>query len=272
MNTFPLYRQKIGIIGANGNIGKELLKLFKQYDIPICAFVRNPINVESEKNVFRHFDFNQINRHAFDDIQKLFWLTPNNVDIAQEQWLPILKTSPIDHIVVLSSMHPSIFNLDRSENLIMQSGIPYTILRPNTFMQNFNNHDKNSIVNSQAFYFPGSHGKTSFIDVRDIAQTAANLLMSDKHHNKIYTLTGSETLDYYQVADIFSEVLEKNIRYIDTHKFPEFETEVQKNNVMRQDFFSAVRDNLFSKVTEDLENILDSKPKSFKCYVKDYWT
>jgi len=264
----------LGIIGATGNVGGELVKILSQYDVAIYALTRNTDKITSQKNKIeaRFFDFNNIDTCAFENIKKLFWITPINIGHSQEEkWLDVLKKSTVKHIIQLSSVNPEIFNLDKSENLIQQSGIPYTILRANTFMQNFN-YERNSILNENAFYFPGGSGKISFIDIRDIAQSVANILTRDQHNNKIYTLTGNKALDYYQVANLFSDVCKKTIKYVDTYQFPEFETTEQKNNPMRQIFFNAVRNNLFSDIDNSLEEILGKKSRSFIQYVEDYWS
>ena len=175
------------------------------------------------------FDFDQPNPGIFKKIQKLFWLTPSHLENFQtEKWLELLKNTQIKHIVQLSSIHPEIFNLDHFERLVEKSKIPYTILRANTFMQNFNKYEKKSIERDHAFYFPAHSGKTSFIDIRDIAKAAANILLIDNDQSKIYTLTGPEALDYYQVAQILSNALQKPIKYIDTWAYPEYESEDKK--------------------------------------------
>jgi uncharacterized protein YbjT (DUF2867 family) len=267
-------KQTIGVLGATGTVGSQLLKILGELDIIIFAYVRNfnKLDLRSSNIQPYLFDFEKPSSYLFSNIQKLFWLTPNHLENFQEHtWLEVLKNSGVEHIVQLSSMQPDIFNLTKYEHLIQQSDIPYTILRPNTFMQNFNNYELKSIQNEQALYFPAGSGKTIFIDVRDIARAAAKILISDNHMNKIYTLTGPEALDYYQVANLLSNACNKRIRYIDTWAFPEFETADNKNNSVRQTFFKGVRNNLFSEFTEDLEAIFGQKPISFAEYANDYW-
>lgn len=195
-----------------------------------------------------------------------------NIDVGIEtKWLDIIKSSSVKHIVLLSSIFPEIFDMRSSEVLIEKSGVPYTILRPNTFMQNFNTAEKNSIMNNNAFYYPADLGKTSFIDIRDIAQAAAAILLSDDHINKIYTLTGNEALNYYQVAEILSKECNRTISYIDTWNHPELETKRHENEPVWQKFFSGVRSGLFSEITKDLQLLLKRPAIKFKQYASDYW-
>lgn len=54
------------------------------------------------------------------------------------------------------------------EKVVETSGIPYTILRPNTFMQSYG-MNAGSIKSDSAFYMPQGEGQVSLVDVRDIA-------------------------------------------------------------------------------------------------------
>lgn len=158
-----------------------------------------------------------------------------------------------------------------SEILVQQSGIPYTILRPNTFMQNFNNYDKDSIINKLVFDYPAGLGKTSFIDVRDIAEAASNILLNDQHENEIYTLTGDQSFNYYRVAELLSKAYGQAISYIDTSDHPELESNNNSKNIIWKNFFSGVRNDLFSDVTKDLQKLLGHPAKTFEQYANDYW-
>src|SRR5207244_4042225 len=63
-----------------------------------------------------------------------------------------------------------------SEKRIEVSGIPYTFLRANSFMQNFVNEYGQSIRVQGAFFLPQADARVSHIDVRDIAAVATKAL------------------------------------------------------------------------------------------------
>jgi uncharacterized protein YbjT (DUF2867 family) len=265
----------IGVVGATGNVGSELIKILsKQEGISLHAFVRDLDKAKKMdwKEVQLHpFDFSVLDTNAFQHIDKLFWLIPNNI-APEKEWLEIIKASPVKHIVLLSSIFPDVFEMRKSEMLVEQSEIHYTILRPNTFMQNFNTDEKETIIKNSAFYYPAGLGKTSFIDVRDIAEAAASVLLNDNHINKMYTLTGDETLSYYQVAVILSKACGRSIYYVDTFKHPEHESSQNKNEAILQKFFAGVRSGLFAEVTQDLSLLIKRKAITFNQYANDYWS
>ncbi len=264
----------IGVVGATGNVGSELIKiLLHKKNISIHAFVRDIEKVKRANLApveLRQFDFSVLDQNVFNGIEKIFWLVPIN-KLPEKEWLEILKISGVKHIVLLSSIFPDIFEMRKSEVLIQESGIPYTILRPNTFMQNFNTNEKNSIEKNNAFYYPADLGKTSFIDARDIAEAAATALLEDHHINKIYTLTGDESLNYYQVAEMLSKACNRSIRYVDTWNHPEYENHDFKDEPVWQAFFAGVRKGLFEEISKDLSLLIKRPAIKFKEYAGDYW-
>lgn len=70
------------------------------------------------------------------------------------------------------------------------------------------------IKEQNQIFIPASKSRTSFIDATDIGLAIATVLHSpEKYKNSAHTITGCESLDYYQIAEILSEVLERKIVY-----------------------------------------------------------
>ena len=61
---------------------------------------------------------------------------------------------------------------------------------------------------------PAGTGKSSFIDVRDIAESAAVALTTDRFDGQSFNLTGPETVSYADAAQLLSEVAGKPVRYV----------------------------------------------------------
>jgi uncharacterized protein YbjT (DUF2867 family) len=138
------------------------------------------------------------------------------------------KKAEVKHIIKLSHFRAdsspgvTITRLHRQvEKVIEESGISYT-LRPNSFMQNFVNFYSPSIKSINAFYVPGGDAKVSFVDIRDIASVAANILINRNNNddmtyiNRSYDITGPDAVSYYQAADILSDTINKKIRYVNS--------------------------------------------------------
>jgi uncharacterized protein YbjT (DUF2867 family) len=105
----------------------------------------------------------------------------------------------------------------QEEKIIEESGIPFTFLRPGTFVQNFVNYFGQTIRTQNAFHLPAGDGKVSFIDARDIAAVSVQILTSNnqQHIGKAYAITGQEAISYRQAAEILSKEIGKRISYVD---------------------------------------------------------
>jgi uncharacterized protein YbjT (DUF2867 family) len=98
------------------------------------------------------------------------------------------------------------------EKAIKESGIAYTILRPNNFFQN-DLWLKSAIM--QYSIYPQPIGKKGLnrVDVRDIADCAINALTKSGYEGKTYEVHGPDTLTGEGIAKIYSKHLGREIRY-----------------------------------------------------------
>jgi uncharacterized protein YbjT (DUF2867 family) len=130
------------------------------------------------------------------------------------------KQAGVKHIVKLSAfgcdMEPGIL-LGRAhravEKYVEASGLAWTFLRPNNFMQNFIHFhapDKQGNI-----YLPWGNGAVSFIAAEDIGAVAARALSSEGHAKKAYTLTGPEALTVAEAAETLSQATGRTIKYVD---------------------------------------------------------
>jgi len=78
---------------------------------------------------------------------------------------------------------------------LMASGVPYTILRPNFFMENFSTGFLAPMIKQGGIFLAAADGKTSFISVVDIAEVAT-VAFQKGLASKEYNLTGPEALDH----------------------------------------------------------------------------
>ncbi|MGB6594110.1 MAG: SDR family oxidoreductase [Candidatus Nitrosopolaris sp.] len=222
---------------------------------------------------------------AFKGADKLFLLTPAFPKAAElaANLVKEAKKNGIKHIVKQSVMGAD-SELDvahlrlhrQAEKMIEESGIPFTFLRPNDFMQNFVNFYSPTIKSDNALYLPAEDAKVSFVDVRDIAATAVKTLTDDgKHIGKAYTITGPEALSYSRAAEILSNVTGKKISYVNVS---EEDTRVGMKAMGWDDWlinttlqiFDLERKGYASKVSSDVEEVLGQKPISFSQFAKDY--
>ena len=100
------------------------------------------------------------------------------------------------------------------EQYLAQSGLAHTLLRPSYFMQNFL-MSAQPVAEQGVLYGMTGEGRISYIDTRDIAAVAAQVLTSPGHQGTSYTLTGPEALSAAEVAERLSAAIGRQVRYVD---------------------------------------------------------
>jgi uncharacterized protein YbjT (DUF2867 family) len=286
-------QESILVTGATGNIGSEVVKqlLGTAPAVSIKAAVHSSQNVKKVKDGDRvkviPIDYNESDtlREALKDVDKLFLLTPdvsNAPDLASNA-VTEAKKAGIRHIVKQSVMGADLeadvgtMRLHRQvEEIIEQSGIPFTFLRPNEFMQNFINFHSPSIKGNNAFYIPLEDAKVSLVDVRDIASIAVqSLIDEDKHKNKTYLITGPEALSYHQVAEILSNTTGRKINYVN---ISDEEARAAMKEIGMNDWLintvselsEYFRKGKASEISPAVEEVTGNKPISFSQFANDY--
>jgi uncharacterized protein YbjT (DUF2867 family) len=286
-------QESILVTGASGNIGSEVVKqlLGVAPAVSIKAAVHSRQNVKKVNDGDRvkviPIDYNESDtlREALKDVDKLFLLTPdvpNASDLASNA-VTEAKKAGIRHIVKQSVMGADLeadvgtMRLHRQvEEIIEQSGIPFTFLRPNEFMQNFINFHSPSIKGNNAFYIPLEDAKVSLVDVRDIADVAVKSLTDeDLHKNKTYLITGPEALSYHQVAEILSNRIGRKINYVN---ISDEEARAAMKEIGMSDWLintvselsDYFRKGKASETSSAVEEVTGNKPISFSQFANDY--
>lgn len=217
----------IFVAGAAGNIGTALLAELGTKGADLVAGVHSPDKAKTlgELGVTaRTFDYaDQASmEQAMAGCDKLFLVLPLMEGMTRFGHLAVeaAKAAGIEYIVRSSGYAASSdahWRLGREHGMVDQfvedSGIPFTVLRPNTFMQNFSTAMV-PMIKSGVIALPEEDASVSYTDVRDIAACAARLFEDNTdHENKFYALTGPEGLTLHQVAETISRASGREVRY-----------------------------------------------------------
>jgi uncharacterized protein YbjT (DUF2867 family) len=100
------------------------------------------------------------------------------------------------------------------EDALTSSELPYTLLRPQSFMQN-TLMAAPTVAAEGRIYGAFKAGRLGMIDARDIGEVAARVLTQEGHDGKVYTLTGPAAISFDDVAEALTDVLGKDVRYVD---------------------------------------------------------
>lgn len=273
------------VTGFTGNVGSFAARHLNSLGISVKAAVRD-INkcreLYGSDYDYVPFDFEEDRTYtkALQGVNKIFLIRPPAIS-EPKKIFPLIdaaKQNDIEHIVFLSLMgieNNPIPPHYKIEQYIKASGIPYTFLRPGFFMQNLDTTHRADIKERNEIFIPAGKALVSFIDVRDIGEAAAVVLANEGHLNKAYTLTGGELLDYAQVARILSNVLKREIRYMNPSPWKFRKSMIERGmapefvNVMLALYIST-RFGMAKKITSDLEFLLKRRPTTFEQYAISY--
>jgi uncharacterized protein YbjT (DUF2867 family) len=283
-------QQTMKIIVNSGNIGTPVALELARLGAEVTLCVRNPKpNATWDDLGIRQAAFDINDRvsmtKALDGGEAFFSLTPlvENLPEAGIKAIEAAKLAGIRKIVRCSAQGAgpdAAIQLGRMhyavEKAVEDSGIPFTLLRPANFMQNYISFGAAKTIKSEdAFYSPMGEARISPIDTRDITSAATRVLMESGHEGKRYDLTGAESLSDGEIAGIFSEALGRRVAHINITQLqakeamagagiPGWLVEVlgELNEIVARGYLAAVM--------PDTEMLLDRKPILFSQFVHDH--
>ncbi len=217
------------ITGATGNVGRELTRELSAQNIPFRAMIRSGkkstegLAMEGADIVIGDFNDSQSIADALEGVERAFLLTNSSeqAELQQCVFVDMAKLAGVKHIVKLSQwaadQHSPVRFLRYHaavEQKIRESGIAYTFLRPNLFMQGLLAF-RETILGQGKFFAAAGDAKITAIDIRDIASVAAAALTGQGHEGRTYDLTGPEALTHQEMAEKLSEALGRQIQFVD---------------------------------------------------------
>lgn len=270
---------RILVVGASGTVGTELVRELKSLGHQV---VRATSRKEPEADQI-HLDLNHHEGfgEAFQGVDKAFFLSPPGYTRQDRLLIPLIdqaKASGLKKVVLMTAMGANAVDtapMRIAELHLEKSGIPFNIIRPNWFMQNFNTFWIKGILEQNQIFLPVANAKGSFIDARDSAAVAGQLLDSSRFDGQEFDLTGSEAFDHDQVAEVLSTVTTRKITY-------ESITSEAMSQSLRvagvpsdyADFLIMIlgffKEGYSARVTDSVEKIIGRKPIAFTQYAKDY--
>ncbi len=273
------------ITGASGNVGKEVLRQIVQTGARVRAAFQSASKAATAPSGIEvvTMDYNQPQtmQAALKGVDRVFLVGPPaaNLPVLERKAVDEIRQSGVRQIVKLAAMggRESTFARQHaeSEDYIKSTGVPYTFVRANGFMQNLVNYNAGTINAQNAFYGCQGDGKVSHIDLRDVAAVAVKVLTDDGHQGKAYSLTGPEALSNAQIAQILSDDLGREISYVDLPP-AQFKQALLAAGVDEWsadaliDLQRLYREGKAATVTRDVEQVLGRKPLTFEQFSRDY--
>jgi uncharacterized protein YbjT (DUF2867 family) len=273
------------LITIAGKVGTEAACLLAAQGGPVRVLVRHPENVEALSQ-------------AGVDVVEGDLEVPASIDAAMRDVSSVILVSPaiptqelnvvnsavragVNHIVKITSKASADSPIARRraqteiEEALIASGLSYTLLRNNVYMQNFLMLAP-AIAKTSSFGANTGDGHAGLIDTRDIAAVAAEIATNPApHKDKTYWLTGPESLSYPDAAAILSGVLDHPIGF---HPLTDEEQTQAMVNVgvpehiaqMNAQALALLAEGDSDWVTDDVPTILTRPGRSFERFATDH--
>jgi NAD(P)H dehydrogenase (quinone) len=289
---------KILITGATGQFGTATINALLQKGMEanqISGLVRNESKASDLKAkginlVMGNYEDYASLIAAFKGVDKLLFISASDMVERLAQHERVIKAAieaGVKHIVYTSferknnTENSPIWLITRahlnSEKLLKESGVTYTILRNNLYMDFIPVFIGEKVVETGTIYLPANSGKAGVALRAEMAEATANVLAASGHDNKVYNFSNTETYSYRDVAKYISEATGKDIQYISPSKDEYIQTLTKAGVPLEYvELFASfaiaqAQDDLDSS-SADLENLLGRKPTSLKEYLKTIYS
>ena len=275
------------LTGATGKTGSATAKALNEKGVTFRALIRNEEKRGDIESLGGEVVIGSIeNKEAVDqsmvDVETALILLPNSenqlslekqlVDSAKQAGAKrVVKMSSIEATPDATSPIPKL-HLE-SEAYIKQSGLSWTMIKPNFYMQNLL-ASAGTIKDQGKIFLPMGEGKTGMIDTTDVGKVLAKVLSEDGHESMNHEITGPEILSFNEVAEIFSKGLDKQVDYVDVPLAAYKETLGQfLTNQWHLDavidLFKGIADGGIEEKTDTYSELMGESPKSLSEFISE---
>lgn len=271
---------KILVTTPSGKVGQELVAILRSKGASLRLGAHS---VEKARAAFPGLEVVRLDHTdpathaaAVAGVEAVYLASPGDFPSAPEKALvDAARKAGVRKVVKLGAI-----GVEHSDNPIRQveehvraSGLAYTFLHPNWFMQNFSTSMAGGIK-AGVLAEPAADARTSFIDARDIAAVAAAALLEPGHEGKLYTLTGPESLSRAEVAQALARELGRPVAYQPVTD-EQFRAAVRPYLTpsyleLLSHLYAIVRDGHTAVTTDTVRQVLGRPPIAFAQFVRDH--
>lgn len=217
------------VTGANGQTGRAVIQVLLNKGERVRAFVHKTEQIQEIKSlgdmevaVGDMMDQKAVDA-AFSGVRAVYHIcsatNPNEFEIGQTA-INAARSAKIEHFVYHSVLHSVLQDMPhhqkklKVEELLVNSGIPYTIIQPAVFMQNILESWK-SLKENGVFrqkFFTTQETRMCMLDLEDLAEAASIILTSPGHTGATYELCGPENLSLSDMVTVMEQHFGRDIK------------------------------------------------------------
>lgn len=275
------------VTGATGKVGTALVNALQARKAHFQAFAHAAASVEklTQQGITVKsgtFDQPETIDAAMNGVKSLFLLNPSSPKQIQIEngIIDAANRAGITHIVKLSVYDAgqriaALKTHGEIETHLKASGVPYTILQPNYFMQNFVVNDAPTVIHNSALFAPTGDAKISYIDARDIAEVAAIALTEPGHSNQTYEITGAAAYSFAEVAEMLTQRIAKPVQHID------LPSEAYRDALLKAglpEWYATILQELFAdyhagygaRLSQAVQQVTGRPPRTIQAFFDEY--
>lgn len=270
----------IVVTGATGNVGRPLVQALVAAGADVTSVSRNTADgvPRGARHIRADLTDPQSLRPAVDGADALFLLVSGaGAHLRPADILATARAGGVRRIVLLSSQAagtrpqaPSHAPLRAIEDLVRDAGPGWTVLRAGGFASNAFAWAE-SIRTTATAYAPFADVALPVVDPQDLAETAAAVLLDERHAGHTYTLTGPEATTPRERARAIGDAIGTPVRFVE--QSPQ-EAREQLLRFMPEPVADGTLDILGAPlpqeqaVSPDVERILGHKPGPFAAWAE----
>jgi NAD(P)H dehydrogenase (quinone) len=215
------------VTSAAGRTGRAAIRALAAQGVDVRALVRRPEQVAQVRTlgaaevVVGDLRDRGVLRRAVHGTRGAYYVCPPmnaTEDTIGERLIGALREADAGRLVYHSVLHPMIDAMPhhlmklRTERLLVDSGLAYTILQPAPYMQNLF-VQRYEVAMHGVYRVPYSAlAPFSWVDLQDVAEAAARVVAEPGHAAATYELAGPEPLNSVQVAQRWEQALGRPVR------------------------------------------------------------
>jgi uncharacterized protein YbjT (DUF2867 family) len=283
------------VFGATGNIGRKIVRALAAHpDVKVRIGSRSPEQARSAfaelqqvEPVLLDWSAPQTLDAALSGAARLVIVNPLSPDMPEQTaaLIAAAQRAGVQQVLrtsVLGAGEPEPIEEARwhhaADEVVRNSGLPWVILKPNQYFQNFVNSGTDHTVRSQgAIYLPYADSLVSNIDTRDIGEIAARILRDEPtaHAGREYVLTGASAHSMSELASAISAALGKPVSYVPIPEEPVRQglTQAGIPPVIVESilgWFGFCRAGRAARVDPSAATLLGRPPRGVHDFVRDY--
>tara|TARA_Y100000815_G_scaffold267885_1_gene288044 strand:- start:320 stop:1201 length:882 start_codon:yes stop_codon:yes gene_type:complete len=285
---------KIFITGATGQLGKATIGFLLQKGIAaneISALARDEGKATALKSkginvkIGNYDDVDSL-RSAMQGMETMLLISSSEMTksraVQHINAIKAAKENGVKHIIYTGFMRthedpesPLWFIAEdhvETEKYLKESGITYTLFDNGFYLDMLMDYVGEQVLESKTIFVPAGEGKINFVLRNEVAEALANVLTTNGHENKTYTIGNEQPISFREIANYISELTGVAINYVSPE--PEVYQQTLMQHGVPEDyarmftaFAVAFAADTMNISTTDLTKLLGRKPTTVKEYL-----